>query len=363
MGESNINFPSALTRTIIEDKDLVLYRPKLNQITESVLATILLQQIIYWANKTSNLFYKFKEPCEHKFYKPGDSWTEELGFSRREYDTAIAKIAKKYNPNKENPPDDCFIVYYTDFRRLTWYSVNWTMLNSAIEEVFLPKVQNALYVKADSAFSYSANPPLQYIVTETTTKTTNQTSTSPPDLNQKIKIQSHINKKDDDDDDDDVFSLLNSYGIPENKTKEFIQKFSSDFIKKKIKEIEYKFVKGSINNLQGYIITTFEKTSIEESEFEKNLKIKKEQSQKQKEQEKLLIKKKEQIEERQHQEYMNITTKLMDECNVVELRWFSEWVKSISQIVFKLYKEKGLKSYIVETYYRKYLYEKYYSTI
>ena len=359
MGKDNINFPSALTRTIIEDKDLVLYRPKLNQITGSVLSTILLQQIIYWANKSSNLFYKFKEPCEHKFYKPGDSWTEELGFSRREFDTAITKIAKKYNPNKENPPEDCLITYYTDFRRLTWYSVNWAVLNTAVEEVFIPKVQNALYVKAESAFSYSTNPPLQYIVTETTTKTTNQTSALAPESNQKEdpefdKDPTIV---------DDAFSLFESYGIPDHKAKEFSKKFSSEFIKKKLKEIEYKFMKGLITNLQGYIITIFEKTSVEESEFEKNLKNKKEQTKKQKEQEKLIAKKQEQIEERQHQEYMNITTKLIDECNIVELRWFSEWLKNTSQIVFKLYKEKGLKSYIVETYYRKYLYEKYYSTI
>jgi len=88
-------YPSDLTQTIIEDKSLIIYRPRLNQITGSVLSSILLHQIIYWAYKSNNLFYKFKEPCNHKLYKPGDSWTEELGFTRWENETALKKIEEK----------------------------------------------------------------------------------------------------------------------------------------------------------------------------------------------------------------------------------------------------------------------------
>jgi len=66
------------------------------------------------------------------------------------------------------------------------------------------------------------------------------------------------------------------------------------------------------------------------------------------------------MEERQYQEYLSITDKLINEVNVVELRWFAEWLKTESSIIYNMYKEKGISSLMVETYYRRYLYDKYF---
>jgi hypothetical protein len=113
-----------LVNILAEDKNLITYRPKLNKITGSVLSTILLQQAISLFNKNNNKpFFKFKEPCNHKLYKKGDSWCEELGFTKNEFDRALAKIGQKLKKgvNKNN---DVFIYYWTTQSRETYYSVN-----------------------------------------------------------------------------------------------------------------------------------------------------------------------------------------------------------------------------------------------
>jgi hypothetical protein len=353
MDKFTFGYPSDITQTIIEDKSLIIYRPKLNQVTGSVLATILLHQIIYWAYKSNNHFYKFKEPCNQSLYKPGDSWTEELGFTRWEFETALKKIAKKYNPNNEDIPTDSFVIYYTDIRRLTWYSVNWNMLNTAIEEAFIRKVEIPLYEKRESHFTKSDNPTLHTIYTETTSKNTSSTSSSSPKPSNNIVAENNF-------DDDDSVVLLKRYGLPQEKINQFSKAFDFDFIKKKLKAVEIKFANGQINNLQGYIITIFDKATTEESDFEKEQISKKELTKKQQQEKEILARKKEQMEDRQYQEYLAITDKLMNEVNVVELRWFAEWLKSQGSIVYNMYKEDGLKSLIVESNYRKYLYEKYF---
>jgi len=124
--------------------------------------------------------------------------------------------------------------------------------------------------------------------------------------------------------------------------------------------VEMKYANGLINNLQGYIITVFDKATTEESAFEKEEKTKKELTKKQQQEKEILARKKEQMEERQYQEYINITDKLINEVNVVELRWFAEWLKKQGSIIYNMYKENGLKSLIVESSYRRYLYDKYF---
>ena len=349
-----LGYPSSLTKAIIDDKSLIIYRPRLNQITGSVLATILLQQIIYWANKSQNLFYKFLRPCNNSLYKPGDSWEEELGFTRRELDGALSKIAKKYNPKKENPPTDSIVVFYTDIRRLTWFSVNWNRLNAALEEVFLHNVQNVHYVNHDPYITYCTERTLDNKDTENTTETKQQTAGTPQhsEANLESKMVSNAFAA--------AFSLLEKYAIGKDNAQRYAEKFSLPFIQKKLNEIELKFSSGQIKNLQGYIITVLDKTESEESLFEKETKAKQELSKQQQKEKELIAKKKELQEERKHQEYISITDKLIEEANVVELRWFAEWLEVENRQALSMYKDQGLKSNIVMAYYRRYLYNKHY---
>jgi hypothetical protein len=73
-------------------RETIPYVKQIRPLTGSVAATILMQQLDYWFAKYPDGFYKFLEPCDHPSYKSGDSWTEELGFSKDEFRTAFKQI-------------------------------------------------------------------------------------------------------------------------------------------------------------------------------------------------------------------------------------------------------------------------------
>lgn len=157
---------------LAEDKEVITYRKNLNKITGSVTATILLQQIIYWAKKSQGEpFYKFRAECHHERYKPGDSWTEELGFSLAEFDTALSKIGtkitkgiSKFDALKGETPQH-LVIYWTDSSRVTWYMLNIDLLGKFTMSIYLEN--------ADSQFT-SGVENLQLSESETTTKNTTE---------------------------------------------------------------------------------------------------------------------------------------------------------------------------------------------
>lgn len=119
---------------IVDGTGIVPYRPMLNKITGSIIATLILQQMIYWFVKSGRKkFYKFRAPCNHEKYREGDSWCEELGLTGKEFDYALNRIAFKTGKNKNNiKKEDAFIVYYTDKGRITWYKIQENNLRKAL---------------------------------------------------------------------------------------------------------------------------------------------------------------------------------------------------------------------------------------
>lgn len=122
---------------LAEDSELIPYRKSLRNITGSVTSAILLQQIIHRAKQKGwQPFFKFRTPCKHKLYKSGDSWTEELGFSPKEFDTALAKIGLKITTGtkREDIPknESAWVIYWTDSSRVTWYEVNRELLGNSL---------------------------------------------------------------------------------------------------------------------------------------------------------------------------------------------------------------------------------------
>ena len=149
---------------IAEDRSLITYRPSLNKMTGSVTATILLQQILYWESKSGGQFFKFKQPCRHKMYRDGDSWCEELAFSRREFDGGLKLIGcqrksddliKEMNSEEKETYRErlktAFIIYWTDTDRKTWYIVQKATLGKAL---------SALYLKCESGVTKSTERSL-----------------------------------------------------------------------------------------------------------------------------------------------------------------------------------------------------------
>lgn len=62
---------------------------------------IIQHQLEYWFSKYPKGFYKFLEPCKHPLYKVGDSWTEEIGYSRPVFNKAFDTIGIRYNSKSE----------------------------------------------------------------------------------------------------------------------------------------------------------------------------------------------------------------------------------------------------------------------
>ncbi len=121
------------------DRNIIPYRPELRKIAGTINATILLQQMIYYCSGSKdNKFYKFRAPCSHENYRDGDSWTEKLGFSLDEFDSALSKIGFKLGNCKSKLSKEVALVhYYTDKQRYTWYSVNMEQLEKQLSSLYL----------------------------------------------------------------------------------------------------------------------------------------------------------------------------------------------------------------------------------
>lgn len=127
---------------VADDRNLITYRPAWNAFTGSVNATILLQQVIfYWQNHGQKPFYKFKEPCGHKLYRTGDSWTEKLGMTAKEFDTALGKLKAKG-----------FVSSNIDISRVTNYVLHEDVVKQMLESAYAAKnsyTQKGVYVNPD----------------------------------------------------------------------------------------------------------------------------------------------------------------------------------------------------------------------
>ena len=158
MEEQKLDVGETIYDLIAEDRDLLIYRPTLRNICKSLSSTILLAQIMHRAKQSKEgKFYKFKMPCEHIKYREGDSWCEELNFSREEFDGALKNIGIKITAkNKETiEAKEAFVWYYTDMARITWYEINTPTLKKALTKQYtLRKEANTLYEE----FNKEANP-------------------------------------------------------------------------------------------------------------------------------------------------------------------------------------------------------------
>jgi len=164
-------------KLLAEDKNLITYRKELNQITGGVMATILLQQLIYWTDKNNNKpFYKFIEPCNNEKYIKGDSWTEELGFTKKEFIGAYKKLEDLNLVSKK-----------INMMRVTFYTLNIEVLSKLLNGIYVSDKRELTKVtKGDLDYSKSFD-------TETTTETT--TDINKKNKQKKSSLSSQISTK------------------------------------------------------------------------------------------------------------------------------------------------------------------------
>jgi hypothetical protein len=112
------------------------YHPLWNRLTGSLLASILLQQIYYyWKESGCRPFHKYTAPC--KSSRPGDSWLEELGCSRRELEAARSAIGTKITTGDSRAAalKNNLVIYWTDSQHRTWYEINEPLLRRRLDQL------------------------------------------------------------------------------------------------------------------------------------------------------------------------------------------------------------------------------------
>ena len=88
--------PSGSSSRLYISPYFIKYNPALVNELGSKNAVLLFEKMEYWFSKKKNEFYKFIEPCCHPCYREGDSWSEELGFSKLVFRNAFDKIGTRY---------------------------------------------------------------------------------------------------------------------------------------------------------------------------------------------------------------------------------------------------------------------------
>ena len=177
-------------RRAINEKTIP-YRPHLAGLTGKVTSAILLQQIVFnWGIVKHRAFYKFRAACGHSMYREGDSWTEELGFTGSEFDTALKSIGTKITKgtSREEALSGTgvknLVIYWTDSNRVTWYELNQALFDRMTDPLYEDGPQEAnsgklnyLVNKESKITRKSRKPELHY--TENTTENTTESKPTP----------------------------------------------------------------------------------------------------------------------------------------------------------------------------------------
>ncbi len=90
----------------------------------------LFKQLNFWHSKSGDGFYKFLAPCEHPWYRKGDSWCEELKVSENTLRKYLKTLCASYSSKKSylenlDPFDGKpFASYFDRLRKITFYFHN-----------------------------------------------------------------------------------------------------------------------------------------------------------------------------------------------------------------------------------------------
>ena len=147
-----------------DDGLIVIYRPRWNLLTRSVISTIILHQCIYWWRASKEKpFYKFLNKCNHPKYAEGDSWCEELGLSTKEFSHGLKMIGFKKGKTKNLiSKERAFIIYYRDNNGLTNYTINEDVLGPLLDSLY--NNDNSL---VNAFWAHTKKPPFGHIPLKT----------------------------------------------------------------------------------------------------------------------------------------------------------------------------------------------------
>ena len=118
----------------------IKYTPELKRFFGSSESVLIFQKSEYWSSKYPNGFWKFHEPCtRHTQYRKGDSWSEELGFSRRVFLRAFSVFGVHYKSKsaylKEVDPfqGKMYVSYYDRKTNRTYFLRNHSFVEKFLK--------------------------------------------------------------------------------------------------------------------------------------------------------------------------------------------------------------------------------------
>jgi DnaD/phage-associated family protein len=120
---------------------VIAYRPEMNTAWGGTLPNLFVEQVKFWWEAMGRKpFYKFNDKPNkpNKFYKDGDSWQEELCWSRTELETARDSVAVKATPkdDKRKLLKDHVVVYWRDSKNRLWYALSEEVYYAAFAKVY-----------------------------------------------------------------------------------------------------------------------------------------------------------------------------------------------------------------------------------
>jgi len=348
MYEISVEMPSRLTLMGLDDRKIIGYRPKLNAEVGSVLSTIVLCQAMYWAQHFGNPFYKFIEPCKHSNYRKGDSWVEELGFTRHEFQFAIKRIGQKLSKKNAEIDYGVFIWYWTDMSRVTWYQVNWKRVNEAFDAVYpvnpesgytkiqkvdIRNAEKRQYVKPESGFTYK-----EQRVPENTQRVSSSAGArlADPEFNGVAGYR---------EDDDDLYRDLIGLGLPAELAEDVLFRNERCLVEQKLKDMVLALQKGKVENMTGYAMKVFNGVLYSDKQRERILKI---------DQARRMLK-----NGRETGKRLESASAIMrqDEETTIEMPEVSEAEKTkylvelrYNKVLWRIYKERGFESPMVRSH-------------
>lgn len=104
---------------------------------------VLWDQMEFWFQKKPSGFYKFLKPCQHRWYKPGDSWCEQLKISentfRKYQDFLCTSYASKTLFDEQSDPfqGKPYACYFDRLRKITVYFRNHSLADQLTREKIL----------------------------------------------------------------------------------------------------------------------------------------------------------------------------------------------------------------------------------
>lgn len=136
-----------MNQSHLQNTRVTLYSPDLRKLIGSLSAAIVWGQLDYWFRAHTQGFYKFLCPPKkpHNLYRSGDSWTEELHFSAKEFRHAFDLIGVRHRSKSaferaENPfiregKELYFCCYHDKIKGTTHYFRNHQLTDETLAKL------------------------------------------------------------------------------------------------------------------------------------------------------------------------------------------------------------------------------------